>query len=144
MLRRRVSAPVAAGPPVVVTEATPADLPAVRALVAGAGLPLAGLETAAPVLVATDTARMVIGTIALERHGAGAESAFLLRSAAADPAWHGRGVGAALTATALASVDTAGAPVDRDRLPAALAASSELRGACPASAPALLRAPMRL
>jgi amino-acid N-acetyltransferase len=76
------------------------------------------------------------------------------------PAWRGRGVGIALSAAALAHVDAAGSPValltetaagyfprfgftpvDRDQLPASLAGSAELRGACPTSARALLRPP---
>jgi amino-acid N-acetyltransferase len=86
----------------------------------------------------------------------------LLHSAAVEPAWRGRGVGSALTAAALADVDTVGGPValltetaagyfprfgftpvERGELPTALAASAELRGACPASARALLRPPVR-
>ena len=144
-------------PPVLVREATPADLAATTDLIASAGLPLAGLDDAALLLVAVADGELA-GTAALERHGAGADTAFLLRSAAVDPAWRGRGVGAALTAAALEHVDAAAAPValltgtaehyfprfgftpvDRDRLPAALTASAELRGACPASARALLR-----
>lgn len=135
----------------------PADLATVRDLVAGAGLPLAGLADAALVLVA-DAGGQVVGAVALDRHGAGDDTAYLLRSAAVDPAWQGRGVGAALTAAALSRVDDTGAavglltetaseyfprfgftPAAREVLPAALAGSAELRGACPASAHALLR-----
>jgi amino-acid N-acetyltransferase len=142
---------------VLVHEATPADLAAISDLIAAAGLPLAGLDDAALVLRAEEAGALV-GTVALERHGTGDATAFLLRSAAVAPAWRGRGLGAALTAAALAHVDAAGAPValltetaagyfprfgfvpvDRERLPAALAASAELQGACPASARALLR-----
>jgi len=147
----------AEGPSVVVREAAPADLPAVHALVAAAGLPLDGLAEAALVLVA-DAGGAVIGTVALERHGTGRDAAFLLRSAAVDPAWRNRRVGAALTTAALERVDADLAPValltetahewfprfgfaavDRAALPAALQASPELRGACPASARAMLR-----
>ena len=146
-------------PPVAVREAAPADLPAVRRLVTTAGLPLDGLADAALVLVAEEDG-VVVGTVALERHGSGGGTAFLLRSAAVDPARRGAGVGSALTIAALASVDDAGAavglltetaeqyfprfgftPVSRDQLPAALAGSAELRGACPTSARAFLRPP---
>jgi amino-acid N-acetyltransferase len=142
---------------VLVSQATPADLAAIGGLIAAAGLPLAGLDDAALVLVA-DAAGSVAGAVALERHGSGDDTAYLLRSAAVDRAWRGRGIGTALTAAALAHVDAAGAPVglltetaseyfprfgfvpvERDQLPAVLAASAELRGACPASARALLR-----
>jgi amino-acid N-acetyltransferase len=144
-------------PPVAVREAAPADLPAVRDLVSAAGLPLDGLAEAAVVLVA-DADGAVVGAVALERHGAGPDTAFLLRSAVVAPAWRGRGVGTVLTAAAVAHVDTVGAPValltetaadyfprfgftpvDRTALPAVLGGSAELRGACPASARALLR-----
>jgi amino-acid N-acetyltransferase len=143
--------------PVRVREAAPADLPAVRHLIAAAGLPLDGFDDITHVLVA-DAGGAVVGTVALEQHGAGPGTAFLLRSAAVAPTWRGRGVGAALTSAALAHVDAIGgpvalltetaaryfprfgfAPVDRAALPAALAPSAELRGACPASAQALLR-----
>jgi amino-acid N-acetyltransferase len=144
-------------PPVAVREAAPADLTAVQNLVAAAGLPLDGLADAAVVLVA-DTDGAVVGTVALERHGTGPDTAFLLRSAAVEPAWRGHGIGAALTAAALTHVDRVGAPValltetaaayfprfgfadvDRTMLSAALDGSAELRGACSASARALLR-----
>jgi amino-acid N-acetyltransferase len=143
--------------PVLVREATPADLAATRDLIAAAGLPLAGLDDAALVLVAEEAGALV-GVVALERHGTGDGTAYLLRSAAVDPARRGHGIGAALTTATLAHVDAAGAPVglltetaseyfprfgfvpvDRDRLPAALAESAELQGACPASARAMLR-----
>ena len=154
------SAPGGEVPPVTVREAVPADLQAVRDVVAAAGLPLDGLADANVVLVAEE-AGAVVGTVALERHGTGAETAFLLRSAAVAPAWRGRGTGARLTVAALERVDAAGAPValltetaaayfprfgfvpvDRHLLPAALQDSAELRGACPASATALVREPI--
>lgn len=142
--------------PPLVREASPADLARVRALVTEAGLPLAGLHTAATVLVA-DAGGSVVGAVALERHGGGPELAFLLRSAVVDPARRGRGIGAALTRAALAHID-AGAPValltetaadwfrrfgflpvDRGCLPPALEGSKELCGACPVCAQAMLR-----
>lgn len=143
----------------VVREATPADLPAVRQLLSEAGLPLDGLTDVARLWVAEDGG-VLVGTVALERHGTGEAAAYLLRSAAVEADRRGSGVGGALTAAALDHVDQAGAAValltetaehyfprfgfvavDRDRLPAALSGSAELRGACPDSAHALLRAP---
>jgi amino-acid N-acetyltransferase len=142
-----------------VREAAPADLAAVHDLVGTVGLPLAGLDDSAHIWVA-EADGAIVGTAALERHGTGDGTAYLLRSAAVMPSWRGRGVGAALTAAALHHVDAVGAPValltetaadyfprfgfspvERDRLPASLADSAELRGACPASAWALLRPP---
>jgi amino-acid N-acetyltransferase len=144
-------------PPVTIRPAAPEDAPAVRALVVGADLPLDGLDDAAVLLVA-ETDGGVVGTVALERYGEGSGTIFLLRSAAVAPDRRGRGIGAALTAAALLRVDAEHAPValltetadgwfprfgfvpiPRDRLPGALAASAELRGACPDSARALLR-----
>ena len=93
-----------------VREATPADLAAVSQLVAAAGLPLAGLHDGAQIWVA-DAGGDVVGSVALERHGTGEAMAYLLRSTAVDPAWRGRGVGAALIAAALARVDATRAPV---------------------------------
>jgi amino-acid N-acetyltransferase len=149
---------IAAAP--VVRGATPADLAPVRDLIAAAGLPLAGLDDATVLLVA-EADDGVVGAIALERYDDGGGPVFLLRSAVVDPAWRGRGVGAVLTAAVLERVDAERAPValltetaggyfprfgftvvPRDRLPAALAASAELQGACPASADALLRPPV--
>lgn len=144
-------------PPVRVREAMPADLPVVRHLVAEAGLPLDGLEDAVHVLLALVGAD-VVGCVALELHGGDDAPIFLLRSAAVAPDWRGRGVGRALTAAALQRVDAAHGEValltetaaeyfpqfgfraiDRAALPAALADSAELRGACPASARAFVR-----
>lgn len=145
-------------PALTVRDAAAGDFAAVTDLVRAAGLPLDGLVDSAAVLVA-EAGGGVVGTVALERHGAGAATAFLLRSAAVDAAWHGRGVGTALTRAALDVVDAGRAPVALltetadgyfprfgfarvavEGLPAALTASAELRGACPASARAFLRA----
>jgi amino-acid N-acetyltransferase len=151
-----VSAPH--GPPVIVREATPADLAAATELARAAGLPLDGLTEAAVVLVA-DAGGTVVGIIALERHvGSDGDIAYLLRSAAVHPAQQRRGIGEELTRTALEAVDGVGAPVGlltetaagyfprfgfvavpRDDLPPALVASPELQGACPGSATAMLR-----
>jgi hypothetical protein len=96
----------------------------------------------------------VVGAIALERHGTGPDTAFLLRSAVIDPAWRGHGVGGLLTDAALGWVDEVPAPVallpetaadyfprfgfttlDRAALPAVLEASAELRGGLPRVSP---------
>jgi amino-acid N-acetyltransferase len=145
------------GPPVRIRDATPPDLSAVHRLIGDAGLPLEGLTDAAVVLVA-DVDDTVVGAAALERHGIGPDTVFLLRSAVVDPAKRGLGIGTLLTVAALERVDAAVAPValltetaegyfprfgftqvDRGELPAALQASEELRGACPTSAQALMR-----
>jgi amino-acid N-acetyltransferase len=144
-------------PGVTIRPATTEDLVPARALIAAAGLPLDGLDDAAVLLVA-ELGGAVVGTVALERYPADPGAVFLLRSAAVVPEHRGRGIGAALTAAALERVDAERAavglltesadgwfprfgfrPVAREELPGALAASAELRGACPDSARALLR-----
>jgi amino-acid N-acetyltransferase len=124
-------------------------------LLAAANLPLAGWD-------ARDVARWgvrergrLVGVIALERHGAHG----LLRSLAVAPEARGRGFSHALVAHALREAaalglrDVAGltttipdllprwgfVEVARAELPAALSASPELQGACPASARAFVR-----
>jgi amino-acid N-acetyltransferase len=139
--------------------ASPGDLPAARALVRDAGLPLDGFDEADRVLVAERGGR-VIGVAALEEHRDEEGPAFLLRSVAVAPGARGEAVGAALVRTALRSVEQHGAPValltetaagwfprfgfraiDRSELPSALDASKELQGACSVGAHALLRPP---
>ena len=144
----------------VVRPAGTVDSGALERLVAEAGLPLAGLDAAVVRFVAEDDHGLA-GVAALEEHGTGDGRAFLLRSVVTRPDVRGTGVGAALTAAALRHVDEAHAPValltetaerwfprfgfrpvERGVLPPALAASEELRRACPVSAHALLRAPV--
>lgn len=136
-----------------IAAASSEELAALLALLAEAGLPTAGvaahLDTA---LVVRDGARL-LGCVALELYGDEA----LLRSLAVAPTARGKGLGERLTAAALELAETRGArrvwlltttaqrffprfgflEVPRDELPAALAASEELRGACPASAVAM-------
>lgn len=143
-----------AAPPigVAVRPATAAEAAAVAALVATRGLPLDGLDRTWRTWVAL-RGRQVVGTSSLERH----DDALLLRSVAVAPSDVGAGVGALLVRAALREADAVG-PValltetattwftrfgftstTRDQLPAALAASPELLGACPASATAMIR-----
>jgi GNAT superfamily N-acetyltransferase len=63
------------------------------------------------VVLVADVGDAVVGAIALERHGTGPDTAFLLRSAVIDPAWRGHGVGGLLTDAALGWVDEVPAPV---------------------------------
>jgi amino-acid N-acetyltransferase len=138
--------------------AQPVDLPGIRALIGAAGLPTEGLADSYLVLVA-ERADRIVGTAALERRGDGDDAAYLLRSVAVQAGNRRSGLGARLVDRALGEVH-AGAPValltktapgyfprfgfvpvDRAELPASLSASAELRGACPASARALLRPP---
>jgi len=132
--------------------AAPADGAAVAELVTAAGLPTAGLEHAWRTWVA-EAGGHVVGTASLERHG----DALLLRAVAVAAGLRGSGIGAELVAAALAAADGIGsvalltetaaswfprfgfAPVERAALDPALGASAELRGACPASAMAMVR-----
>jgi amino-acid N-acetyltransferase len=126
----------------------------VAALVTGRGLPVDGLGSAWRTWVATDR-EQVVGTASLERH----DDALLLRGVAVAADRAGAGIGARLVGAALLAADGIG-PValltetaaawfprfgftvtTRDQLPAALAASPELRHACPASATAMIRRP---
>ena len=92
----------------------------------------------------------IVGIAGLEVYG----SAALLRSVAVDPAWRGTGLGRLVTERALDDARSAGAsevylltttakiispasdslPWRGNRVPEALMASEEFRGACPASA----------
>jgi N-acetylglutamate synthase-like GNAT family acetyltransferase len=105
--------------------------------------------------VALEGSGEVVGSVALELHG----SAALLRSLATRAESRGQGLGnalflhaldraRALGATSLSLLTTTAEPffaargfrsVSRDALPAALQASAEFRGACPASAAAMFR-----
>jgi len=80
-----------------ISPATPADLPAILALLAASKLPRAGIEAhVASTLVARQEPG-VVGTAALELYGGAA----LLRSVAVATERRGQGLGAALTVAAL-------------------------------------------
>lgn len=144
-----------------VRRATADDTTVVRALVAGAGLPLSGLESAWATFVAIDD-EDVVGAAALERHGPPHEPVFLLRSVVVAPTHRGTGVGGALVIEALSAADAAVEAaiatvglltetadgyfdrfgfqqVERAALPAPLEASAEFARVCPATARAYRR-----
>lgn len=124
-------------------------------LLRGAGLPRDGWDAAGVLRWSVREGGALLGVVALERHG----DHGLLRSLAVAPEARGRGLAHALVAHALREAarlglrDVAGLTttipdllprwgfreVARADLPAPLAASPELRGACPASARAFLR-----
>jgi amino-acid N-acetyltransferase len=146
--------------PPVVHEASAVEARGLRSLAAGAGLPLTGLDDAWKTWVATSSGD-VLGGVALERYETPTRPVFLLRSLVVDDVRRGEGVGASLVREALRAADLdAGAPasvalltetadgyfprlgfhaVSRADMPAALAASPELTGACPDTARAFLR-----
>ncbi|HET6229380.1 MAG TPA: arsenic resistance N-acetyltransferase ArsN2 [Longimicrobiaceae bacterium] len=141
----------------VVQPATAGDLPDALVLLRAAGLPVAGVEAHFPArfVVARAADGSLAGMAGVEMHGRAA----LLRSVAVAESARGQGLGVALTRAAIDLARHEGADavhlltttaesffprlgferVERGDLPAALAASEELRGACPASA-----VPMRL
>jgi amino-acid N-acetyltransferase len=137
-----VSAPRAAGPQ---------DLNAVRGLLRGAALPLAGVdEHFASFRVLDAPGGGLLGIAGVERHGA----AWLLRSVVVAPEFRGRGHGSVLVGSVLADARHAGVAdvfllttdaqafftargfreVPRGTEPVALRSSAELQGACPATA----------
>lgn len=131
--------------------AEPADLPAMQAFLQAMSLPTAGLHAAprSGYLLVKD-AGVLIGLAGLEVHG----TVGLLRSVAVDPRHRSRGLAAQLvtqaigyarqvhltdlyllTTTAQSYFPRFGfVAVPRSSAPAALHASEELQGACPASA----------
>jgi amino-acid N-acetyltransferase len=138
--------------------ATVADLADVEALVAAAGLPLAGLVpcvAGGTAVVCRDPDGRLLGVASTERHG----DAALLRSVAVVARARGNGIGRALVADALADARAAGAReawlltetaesffaglgwarAARKDAPPAIAGSMEFATACPATAVAMRR-----
>lgn len=136
---------------VAVETAASADLPAIRALLTGAQLPVADLEAPADLgfrVVRDGTA--VVGAIGLERYG----DVGLLRSLVVAPDRRSSGVGAALVQALERDAKAAGVRmlvlltqtaekffrqrgydvVDRAHAPDEVKASAEFRSLCPASA----------
>ncbi len=141
--------------PPIISPATPADLPAIFELLERSALPRDGLDAhVATTLVARD-ANGLVGTAALELYG----TAALLRSVAVAAEQRGRGLGAALTATALDLARRRGVrtvylltepaaeffprfgfrPVPRPAVDPAVLGSAEFTTACPASALVMAR-----
>ncbi|RPH46588.1 MAG: GNAT family N-acetyltransferase [Burkholderiales bacterium] len=140
--------------------ATSADWPVVARLLEGHGLPRQGAEANLSNTVLAVADGEVLGCAAAEMHG----TAALLRSVAVAPGQQGRGIGRVLVSTVLDEARRRGVPTIHlltttapdwfarfgfelepiGRAPAALAASAEFQGACPASAvfmSQVLRAP---
>jgi len=141
--------------PPIISPATPADLPAIFELLQRSALPRDGLDAhVATTLVARD-ANGLVGTAALELYG----TAALLRSVAVAAEQRGRGLGAALTATALDLARRRGVrtvylltetaaeffprfgfrPIPRADVDPAVRRSAEFTTACPASALVMAR-----
>jgi amino-acid N-acetyltransferase len=131
--------------------ALPGDLGPSRALLAEAGLPLAGVDQHFDRFWAIDTADgRLAGIAGTEHYG----TTWLVRSLVVDPAHRGEGVGGALLAAVLDDARRHAAEavyllttdaqhyfaavgfreVPRAAAPVALQSSEELRGACPETA----------
>jgi len=143
---------------VIIEPAQPADEAAIRALLRQAELPDEDFAVHLPHFLVARHSGGIVGVIGLELHGADA----LLRSLAVAPAWRGDGLGGALVRrledeARRKSVQhfyllTASAEkffarrwfktIPRNRVPAAIAATPEFLGLCPASAVCMTRAVM--
>lgn len=130
--------------------AVAADRPAVEALLRDSGLPVAGIPDSLEHFLIAECQGRPVGVVGLEVYG----DAALLRSLAVAPELRGTGVGHRLVERALAHARELGVTdvvlltttadrwfprfgfsrVERDRVPVAVTASEEFRGACPASA----------
>lgn len=128
----------------------PEDLPAIRALLEGARLPLAGVPDALSRLLVAEVGGELAGVAGLERYGTSA----LLRSVAVAPHHQGKGIGAAMIGRLLEEArceciqdvylrTTTGegyfprfgfSPVHVADVPLPVQDSVEFQGACPASA----------
>jgi N-acetylglutamate synthase-like GNAT family acetyltransferase len=138
--------------------AAASDLDGVAALLAEGRLPPAGIEEHFPAgfLVARDEAGAIVGTAGVEVYG----GVGLLRSVAVAERARGRGLGERLTRAAMELAAGRGvrdlyllttsaeeyfprlgfARVAREEMPAELARSEQMRGACPATAVGMRRA----
>jgi N-acetylglutamate synthase-like GNAT family acetyltransferase len=139
--------------------ATPADEPAVAALLTASALPLDGVHEALSSFVVAEDAGAIVGVAGIEACGATGEHA-LLRSVAVAPAWRNRRLGRALVTRVIAEAEARGAKAlylltttadayfpsfgfaktSRDQVPEDVRATAEFRGACPASATVMTRA----
>ncbi len=130
------------------------DWPAVARLLSSCGLPLAGARRHLDRFIVADRDGAIVGCVGAEVYG----DAALFRSLAVSPALRGRGIGLALCERMIAALTAGGiteiallktdaqhffaaqgfAAVARERIAPALHASEELKGACPASATAMV------
>lgn len=133
-----------------VRAATGRDYAAVIGLLEAASLPTNGVPPGLDGFLVAERGGWIVGAIGLERYG----EAALLRSAVVEPEARGTGLGAALVERLLDAARAAGVrevflltttaegyfprfgfgPIAREEVPAAVRASVEFRGACPASA----------
>ena len=138
--------------------ATPADEPAVAALLTASALPLDGVHDAISSFVVAEDAGSIVGVAGIETCGTTGEHA-LLRSVAVAPAWRNRKLGRALVTRVIAEAEARGAKAlylltttadayfpsfgfrktARDEVPEDVRATAEFKSACPASATVMTR-----
>jgi len=143
----------ATAPSPVVRPATAADWPAIERLLIDRDLPAAGARSHLDGFVVAAEGPVVVACAGIERHGA----VGLLRSVAVAGSHAGNGLGTKLVRAVLDRARALGLrevylltmsaagyfprfgfeTIGRDLLPSSLAASEELRGACPAAAVAM-------
>lgn len=136
--------------PIRIDAATPADRPAVEALLHKCALPLDGLADHFATALVARSGDHVVGNVALEVYG----DAALLRSVAVYPSLRGSGLGHQLTQAAFALARRHGVhdlylltttaddffprfgfqPIARSQVPATVQQSVEFQSACPESA----------
>ncbi len=132
------------------------DWATISSLLTTSKLPLDGAREHVEDFLVAEAAGALLGVIGVERYADGG----LLRSAAVDAAWRGRGVGESLLEALLVRGTSAGMPsmylltetaeawfarfgfarISRDDVPASVKASVEFTTACPASATVMRRA----
>ena len=130
------------------------DLPAIEALLTRHALPVVGVREGLAGFTVAEENGALIGVIGLEIHGAYG----LLRSAAVEPAWQGKGIGRGLVARVMAAArsrrlralylltTTAAeyfpafgfALTDRGAAPEEMQRTAEFAGACDATAVAMV------
>jgi amino-acid N-acetyltransferase len=143
------------GPAWRIRPAVESDVDRLRALVAGCGLPEAGVGEQLEGFAVAVVAGRIVGVAGLERHGGHG----LLRSVAVEPEWRGRGVADALVADRLRRAREEGMPavhlltttasgwfarlgfraVPRSEVPDAVRRSEEFAAICPDTAVVMVR-----
>ena len=144
---------------VQVRPATSTDLSAVEDLLRRSDLPLDGVKESLGSFVVAEQGGKLVGVAGLEQCG----DYGLLRSAAVDPEWRGRGLGRTLVERVIFNAESNGLralylltttakkyfPIfgfhetTRDAVPAAVQATAEFNGACPSSA-TVMKLPLAL
>lgn len=137
-----------------IRHATTSDYAGIEALLSKAKLPLAGVATHLSNFLVAENGSAMVGCVGLERYG----DAGLLRSLVVAQAHRGEWIGEKLTVACIHAARASGIcklalltetadryfprfgfkATDRAALPGPLNESEELRGACPASARAML------